>query len=188
MSLDSEETKRENRCEFGKGHPNIMKMYDAIDTQRQLYLVLELCEGEILEDVIKRSTQKHLPERQCAKIFKQIMSAMSYYHSLNISHRDIKLENILVDMGSEELTTKVIDFGFATQTKTNNELIKTCCGTPSYMAPELCLRDDYIGPAVDIWAAGVVLFSLLYGYLPWKGKTEEDLFKKIIKGQLVFPK
>jgi serine/threonine protein kinase len=91
------------------------------------------------------------------------MNAMSYYHTLNISHRDIKLENILVDMNSEELITKVIDFGFATQTKTTNELIKTCCGTPSYMAPELCLKEEYIGPAVDIWAAGVVLYTLLLG-------------------------
>ena len=91
-----------------------MKMYDAIDTQRQLYLVLELCEGEILEDVIKRSIKKFLSEKDCKKIFRQILNAMSYYHGLNISHRDIKLENILVDMSSEELTTKIIDFGFAT--------------------------------------------------------------------------
>ena len=80
-----------------------------------------------------------------------------------MTHRDIKLENILVDMNSDELTTKVIDFGFATQTKTSLELIKTCCGTPSYMAPELCLKEEYIGPAVDIWAAGVVLYTLLFG-------------------------
>ena len=189
LSLDSEETSRRKQgYDFSKGHPNIMKMYDAIDTQRQLYLVLELCKGDILEDVIKRSTQKHLSERNCAKILEQIMNAMSYYHGLNISHRDIKLENILVDMDSEDLTTKVIDFGFATQTKTANELIKTCCGTPSYMSPELCMRDEYIGPAVDIWAAGVVLYTLLFGTQPWKGKTEDDLFKKITKGVITFPK
>jgi serine/threonine protein kinase len=116
------------------------------------------------------------------------MYAMSYYHALNISHRDIKLENILVDMNSDELFTKVIDFGFATQTTTSNELIKTCCGTPSYMAPELCLKEEYIGPAVDIWAAGVVLYTLLLGVQPWKGKTEDDLFRKIQKGAIVFPK
>lgn len=165
-----------------------MKMYDAIDTQRQLYLVLELCEGEILEDVIKRSTRKNLSEKECAKIFRQIINAMSYYHSLNISHRDIKLENILVNMNDEELTTKVIDFGFATQTKTTNELIRTCCGTPAYMAPELCLKEEYIGPAVDIWASGVVLYTLLFGTQPWKGKSEEELFKKITKGLISFPK
>ena len=98
------------------------------------------------------------------------------------------MENILVDMESDQLITKVIDFGFATQTKTATELIKTCCGTPSYMSPELCLRNEYIGQAVDIWAAGVVLYTLLFGTQPWKGKTEDDLFKKIIKGTLVFPK
>ena len=97
-----------------------MKLYDAIDTQRHLYLVLENCEGQMLHTVVKEhadqslsSYRKCLPEKACAQIFYQIILGMSYYHGKNISHRDIKLENILVDYRSAEKTTKIIDFGFA---------------------------------------------------------------------------
>ena len=88
---------------------------------------------------------------------------MEYYHDRNISHRDIKLDNILVDPSNNTYDTKVIDFGFATQTQTKGEKLKTICGTPAFMAPELCLKKEYDGALVDIWAAGVVLFTILIG-------------------------
>ena len=116
------------------------------------------------------------------------MIAMQFYHQLNISHRDIKLENILVDTSHPDLPTKIIDFGFATQTDNANDKQTTFCGTPAYMAPELCSRSSYHGPSADMWAAGVVLYTILFGTQPFKARTEADLFKKITCGNFSYPK
>ena len=134
------------------------------------------------------SYRRNLSEAMCAKIFYQIMIAMQFYHQLNISHRDIKLENILVDTSHPDLPTKIIDFGFATQTENANDKLTTFCGTPAYMAPELCSRSSYHGPSADMWAAGVVFYTILFGTQPFKARTEADLFKKITHGNLTFPK
>jgi len=156
--------------ERANGHPSIMKLYDAIDSYRHLYLVLENCDGQMLHSVVKEHSEQSfgsyrrcLPEQACAQIFYQIILGMSYYHGKNISHRDIKLENILVDYRSAEKTTKIIDFGFAIQTKDPHEKLRTFCGTPAYMSPELCKKKEYSGPASDTWAAGVLLYTLLFG-------------------------
>lgn len=176
----------------GYGHPNIMRLFDAIDSHRQLYLVIERCHGQMLTEVMKKQAlsglRKNLPESDCAKIIFQLASAMSFYHNLFIAHRDIKLENILVDISQSEMPTKLIDFGFATQSKSNDDKLTTFCGTPAYMAPELCSRDEYLGPQADSWALGIVLYTILFGTQPFKAKTEKDLFSKIKKGLLMFPK
>lgn len=96
-----------------QGHPNIMRMYDAIDAHRQIYLILEHCPGKMLQSLHKRAAKGYLPEDVCAKILRQILGAIQFCHGLNISHRDIKLENILVDIESHHLSTKIIDFGFS---------------------------------------------------------------------------
>lgn len=106
---------------------------------------------------------------------------------MNISHRDLKIENILVDTESNDFPTKIIDFGFSIETLTPNEKLTTVCGTPAYMAPELCHRKEYIGPQVDIWAAGVVFYTILFGQEPFKSNSEKDLYMKIIRGKLKFP-
>jgi len=91
-----------------------MRLFDAIDTPKQLYLILENCQGKILHSVLKKQLNGNLTEKQSALIFYQIMKAMDFYHSKSIAHRDIKPENILVvDLDSPSVMTKVIDFGFA---------------------------------------------------------------------------
>ena len=176
----------------GHGHQNIMRLFDAIDGHRQLYLVTERCHGDMLSEVMKKQAiggmRKNLPEADCAKIAYQLASAMAFYHELCIAHRDIKLENILVDTSRPDMPTKLIDFGFATQSRSNNDKLSTFCGTPAYMAPELCNRDEYLGPQADSWALGIVLYTILFGAQPFKARTEKDLFIKIKKGQLAFPK
>lgn len=107
---------------------------------------------------------------------------------MNISHRDIKLENILVDTESDNLQTKIIDFGFSVQTKIASEKLRSFCGTPAYMSPELCQKIEYYGPGVDIWAIGVVFYTILFGNQPWKGRSEQELFKKISQGVVFYPK
>lgn len=122
-----------------------MKLYDVIDNHRHLYLVTEKCEGKMLHTVVKEfndtgNCRKNLPEQMCAKIFYQIMKGMQHFHSLNISHRDIKLENILVDASSLNFETKIIDFGFAVKSQSESSKQTAVCGTPAYMSPQLCAR------------------------------------------------
>jgi MAP/microtubule affinity-regulating kinase len=94
---------------------------------------------------------------------------------MNIAHRDIKLENIILD---EELNPKIIDFGFSTCIQADKK-IKIFCGTPSYMAPEVVQRKEYRGEGADIWALGVMLFVCITGIFPFKGATDQELYKKI---------
>ena len=88
------------------------------------------------------------------------MKAMDFYHNQNIAHRDIKPENILVDLDSPDVVTKVIDFGFAAQSSKKMEIF---CGTPAYMSPEICSKLKYSGSATDMWASGILLFTMLFG-------------------------
>ena len=86
---------------------------------------------------------------------------MDFYHGSNIAHRDIKPENILVDLDDENCTTKVIDFGFAAQSSKKMEIF---CGTPAYMSTEICAKQKYVGSATDMWASGILLFTILFGF------------------------
>lgn len=103
-------------------------------------------------------------------------------HERNIAHRDIKLENIILD---ENIIPKLIDFGFSTCIEPKQK-IKIFCGTPSYMAPEVVQRRQYRGETADIWALGVLLFVSLTGNFPFKGSTDQELYKKI--GESDYPK
>ena len=109
---------------------------------------------------------------------------MKFYHSKNIAHRDIKPENILVDMQSPSLTTKIIDFGFAAQSVRKMDVF---CGTPAYMSPEICNKEKYSGPATDMWATGILLYTILFGAQPFRASNEKDLFRKIISGKYHTP-
>lgn len=91
-------------------------------------------------------------------------------------------------MSKETLDTKIIDFGFSCQTDYKNEKLRSFCGTPAYMSPEITAKKDYSGPASDIWASGVLLYSLLMGTQPFKAKTEQELYRKIQKCAISFPK
>ena len=101
---------------------------------------------------------------------------MSYLHSKNISHRDIKLENMLMD---DTKNIKVIDFGFAT---TSLKPLNVFCGTPNYMAPEIVAKKEYLGAPADIWACGIVLYVMLAGKFPFKGIDDKSLYVKIKSG------
>ena len=106
------------------------------------------------------------------QIFSQVAGAVHHLHSLGIYHRDLKLENILID---ERQHIKLIDFGFSIKSNPSENL-KMYCGTPSYMAPELVGKRDYKGWAVDVWALGIILYTILSGYFPFRGNNEKDMF------------
>jgi serine/threonine protein kinase len=106
-----------------------------------------------------------------------------YFHGKNVTHRDLKLENILIDA---KKTVRIIDFGFSTCFP-NSKKLKMCCGTPSYMAPEIVERIEFFGPPVDIWALGVILYALLSGTFPFRASSDRELYSKIIRGRPSFP-
>eukprot|EP00347_Sterkiella_histriomuscorum_P008081 403346444 len=162
-------------------HENIVTLFDAIDTQRQLYLVMENVEGVSLQQMLKMIPDRKVKEEEAARIFMQIISSMEYVHNQEIAHRDIKLENILIETSTKKV--KLIDFGFCCQAK---EKLRIFCGTPSYMSPEIVMKREYYGGPSDIWACGVLLYVLLCGTFPFKSSFEKDLFRKISRGQFSF--
>lgn len=165
-------------------HPNIIKLYEAIDSPSYVYLVMEYAQGESLHAHLKAQPQRRFPEDKAKRIIKQVLSTLAYLHERNVTHRDIKLENIIID--TKKGTIKLIDFGFCCCTSPDIKL-KVFCGTPSYMCPEIVMKKEYIGPPTDIWAAGILFYAMLCGQFPFRGASDKELYKKIAKGQFSFP-
>ena len=138
-------------------HPNIVKLYDILETPKELSLIMEFVKGRSLFSYIKSKRGKRIEERECIKIFKGILEAIIYCHNQNVIHRDLKMENIILD---ENLNVKIIDFGFSTWFKPMQKL-RIFCGTPSYMAPEIISKKEYYGPPSDMWSLGIMLYMTL---------------------------
>jgi len=175
-----------------KEHPNIVKLYQVIDTKTKLYLIMEYPGRDVcdLYDFIeKNNTQRSgLNEKVAKHIFRQICSAISYCHSLKIVHRDIKPENILVVNEPEEISSKnrieypivkLIDFGFSNQWN-EGEKLRTSCGTLAFSSPEILLNCEYEGDKVDIWGLGCILYILLYRSSPFMQMNDSETLIKIL--------
>ncbi|CAD8066941.1 unnamed protein product [Paramecium primaurelia] len=145
-------------------HQNIVKIHNSLEDDKYIYLLLNYASSVSLAEFTK---DRQLSEQQIKIIFKQLMMAVQYLHSKCISHRDIKLENILY---SQQIV--LIDFGFAIQT---DKLCSVQCGTPNYMAPELLIKQPYNPFATDIWACGIVLHQLLVGEFPKNNKISNSI-------------
>jgi len=111
------------------------------------------------------------------------VEGIAYCHAKQISHRDIKLENILMN---EDGDLKIIDFGFSTCIP-NNVKVRMFCGTPSYMAPEIVNKREYCGPPADIWALGVLLYAILGGSFPFTGRSDKELYRRITQRSFQYP-
>ena len=164
-------------------HPNIVKLYKTVENKRSLNLVMEYVSGCSLTSYLKQKSSRRLEESEARGIFRQVIEALDYCHGLGISHRDIKLDNILIDA---QHCIKLIDFGFST-CFSNEKKVKLFCGTPSYMSPEIVSKQESHGPPSDIWAAGILLFVLLSGSFPFKAPHSADLYVKIQKGSFLMP-
>jgi len=164
-------------------HPNIVRMYDVIyqDFNKQVYMVFDLVDGGALLDFI--ISHNYLTENLARPFFRQILSAVAYCHQNSIAHRDLKIENILIDKKGK---VKLIDFGLANLYNPRDFLL-TNCGSIYFAAPELLQKLPYVGPEVDMWSMGVILFVMLYGRVPFEDKTLARLYEKIKKGDLRFP-
>ncbi|CAG8644428.1 12052_t:CDS:2, partial [Acaulospora morrowiae] len=172
-------------------HPNIVKLYDVFETDRYIGIIMEYASGGELFDHIL--AHRYLKERDACRLFAQLISGVDYLHKKNIVHRDLKLENLLLNRNRNIIIT---DFGFANQFNgAHDDLMATSCGSPCYAAPELVISEGlYVGSAVDIWSCGVILYAMLSGYLPFDddpsnpdGDNINLLYKYIINTPLVFP-
>ena len=159
-------------------HPNILRIYSYITKEKQLYLITEYIRGiELLQYI---SLKKKIEEKEACLYFQQIICGLEYLHKMGIVHRDIKAENILVDHHLKEI--KIIDFGLSNKYSKKSNLLSTLCGSPHYAAPEVLQGRGYKPRPVDIWSAGIVLYYMLSGKLPFQGDSDQDLYKKIIAG------
>ena len=156
---------------------NIVKIFETYETKKHICIVMEyICAGDLLNYIKKRSK---LQEPVAKFIFKQIILALKYIHQNNIVHRDIKLDNILIDLDNN---IKICDFGVS-RIVNKNDIMLEQCGTPAYIAPEILLNKGYEGFAVDVWSCGVVLYAMLSGNVPFKGADLKELNNIIISGK-----
>ncbi len=180
---DKKRVDREIRVLKRLNHCNIIHMFEAIETESKIFVVMEHANNGSLLDYVK--SKRRLGEREACLLFQQILSGVDYCHHSKVIHRDIKLENLLLD---EKNNIKVIDFGLSAIASYHKKL-KVYCGSPSYAAPEIVARRHYCGPPADIWSLGVVLFAMISGYLPFHaGKgNKAELSKKILRGAYTLP-
>jgi len=161
-------------------HQNVVGLRAIFDTDETLFIVMELMKGgELYEEIVRR---KSFTEKDASYIMSQLFSALAYLHERGIVHRDLKLENLLL-VKDGGLDIKLADFGLSKLY--SGKALQTACGTPFYVAPDILLGAGY-GPAVDMWASGILLYVLLSGRLPFAADSDAELFKLIIEGDLVW--
>ncbi|KAK4773598.1 hypothetical protein SAY87_028617 [Trapa incisa] len=178
-----EQIKREISVMRIARHPNIVQLYEVMATKSKIYFIMEYAKGGELFDKVAKG---RLKEDIARKYFIQLIDAVDFCHDKGVYHRDIKPENLLLD-DNENL--KVSDFGLSAlaESKRQDGLLHTICGTPAYVAPEVIDRKGYDGAKADIWSCGVVLFVLLAGYLPFHDSNLMAMYRKIGRAEFKFP-
>ena len=165
-------------------HPNVIKLYEIYDEPKKMHLVMELVTGGELFDRIVKEGQ--YTEKDAAKTIGSMASALGYLHAKNIVHRDLKPENILYGSPDKDSDIKIADFGLA-RVVSGKDLMKTACGTPGYVAPEILQNKGYDSGAVDMWSAGVILYILLCGFPPFYEEELPALFDQIMHARCAPP-
>ncbi|KAL5718350.1 cAMP-dependent protein kinase [Ranunculus cassubicifolius] len=162
-------------------HPHIIRLYEVIETQADIYLVVEYVKsGELFDYIVEKG---RLQEDEARNFFQQIISGVEYCHRYMVVHRDLKPENLLLD---SRCNVKIADFGLSNVMR-DGHFLKTSCGSPNYAAPEVISGKLYAGPEVDVWSCGVILYALLCGTLPFDDENIPNLFKKIKGGIYTLP-
>jgi len=165
-------------------HPHIIKLHDTAEDDDFIYIVMEYVEGGDLLTFLTRRSHNRVSEGTARRFFAQLLSALEYLHTNNIAHRDLKLENILVDEHCNRVV--VIDFGLCGHMSKNRPMT-VYCGSPAYAAPELIQRIPYNGCASDTWSLGIVLYALMVGDYPFAGDDINTLYRQILQKTPAFP-
>jgi len=164
-------------------HPNIIKLFETFEDRRHLYLVMELCTGgELFDKIIEAG---HFREVDAAVVVSHILHAIFYMHKNGVCHRDLKPENFLFLSKApiDQNQLKLIDFGLSSIVA-KGKAMSTKAGTPYYVAPQV-LQGNY-DHSCDIWSCGVIMFTLLCGYPPFYGKTDQEVLQKVKSGNFTF--
>ncbi|KAM6082387.1 LOW QUALITY PROTEIN: serine/threonine-protein kinase MARK1-like [Chlamydotis macqueenii] len=172
---------REVRIMKTLNHPNIVKLFEVIETEKTLYLVMEYASGGPLFDYLV--AHGRVKEKEARAKFRQIVSAVQYCHQKCIVHRDLKPENLLLDA---DMNIKIADFGLSEEFTVGNKL-DMFCGSPSYAAPEIFQGKKYNGPEVDVWSLGVILYELVSGSLPFHSQSLQELREQVLRGKYHIP-
>lgn len=164
-------------------HPNVVNLYEVMATKTKIYFVMEYAKGG---ELFNKVAKGRLKENTARKYFQELMNAVDFCHSRGVYHRDLKPENLLLD---ENEDLKISDFGLSAlaDSKRQDGLLHTTCGTPAYVAPEVINRKGYDGVKADIWSCGVILYVLLAGYLPFHNSNLMELYRKIGKADYKCP-
>ncbi|KAM5284720.1 serine/threonine-protein kinase MARK2-like isoform 4-T6 [Hipposideros larvatus] len=170
----------EARCMARLRHPNIVELFEVINTQDHLFIAMEYIGGGNLLDYIH--THGRMMEGEARDAFRQLVSAVQYCHEQGVIHLDIKPKNVLF---STDRKVKLTDFGISELYDGNK--LTAFCGTPSYMAPEITQMEAYDGPPADVWSLGVVLYHMVTGHTPFHSKDFGELARQITKGEYTVP-
>eukprot|EP00754_Rhynchopus_humris_P048252 Rhum_TRINITY_DN7645_c0_g1::Rhum_TRINITY_DN7645_c0_g1_i1::g.24057::m.24057/K08796/BRSK; BR serine/threonine kinase len=162
-------------------HPNVMKLYDVLQTSTHLFVVVELLEGGQLYDHV--SAHPLLGEAEVFQFFYQLTTGIAFMHSQNICHRNVKLENLLLDSAGN---LKIADLEMASAIP-RGRYLETSCGSPHYACPEIVKNERYLGTAADVWSCGVLLYALTTNTLPFDAPSVDQLFAKIKAGRFHMP-
>ncbi|CBH16529.1 serine/threonine kinase, putative [Trypanosoma brucei gambiense DAL972] len=157
-------------------HRNVIDLHDVLESANHYYLVLEFVSGGELFDKIVAA--KRFDEPTARRYFQQLIAGVHHCHGKGFAHRDLKPENLLLDAVG---VLKISDFGLGNRQQ--DILLKTVCGTPNYVAPEVLMERGYNGLCADIWSCGVILYVMLAGRLPFEDRSMRHLLARIERGE-----
>uniref|UniRef100_A0A8D2AP09 non-specific serine/threonine protein kinase n=1 Tax=Sciurus vulgaris TaxID=55149 RepID=A0A8D2AP09_SCIVU len=161
-------------------HPNVIQLFQVIETHEHIYMAMEHAGGgELLKHILTRGMQ----EEEAWRIFRQIAGAVGYCHKNGIVHQDLNAQNIMLDAQGN---SKLIDFGLSMRVTAGQKLLRSW-GTLAYLASEIILHREYEGPPVDVWSLGVILFYMLTGKCPFRDIFRWELARWIVEGKYHIP-